>query len=282
MQWLLRHVPGYARWYRFWLFWSEGDRNLPLATVEPDWDAANGSVGAQNDRFRALLTEELVAQCQGRPDLASRIIPAYPPFSKRLLLDDGDWVATLRRPSVRLISDPIRAMTAGGIVTADGVEHQADVVIYATGFEASRFLIPIEVRGRAGIDLHRHWAGDARAYLGMTVPGFPNFFLMYGPNTGLVLTGSMIYFSECEIRYIVGCLRLLLDRGHRTMEPRPDVHDAYNREIDAGTQTVAWGVATVNSWYRNKTGRISQIWPFTLLEFWRRTQAPNPRDYVLG
>jgi 4-hydroxyacetophenone monooxygenase len=80
----------------------------------------------------------------------------------------------------------------------------------------------------------------------------------------------------------VGCLRLLLDRGHRTMEPRPDVHDAYNREIDAGTQTVAWGVATVNSWYRNKTGRISQIWPFTLLEFWRRTQAPNPRDYVLG
>ena len=282
MKWLLRHVPHYARWYRFWLFWTEGDRNLPLATVDPGRAPGSESIGVENDRFREMLAADLVSLCQDRVDLASRIVPTYPPFSKRLLLDAGGWVETLRRPSVRLVSDAITELTPDGIVTADGSMHRVDVVIYATGFEASEFLAPIVVRGREGVDLREQWAGDPRAYLGMTLPAFPNFFLMYGPNTNLVVTGgSTIYFAECEIRYILGCLRLLLDGGHHAMEPRRDVHDAYNREIDAATMAMAWGVTAVNSWYRNGTGRISQCWPFSLLEFWRRTQRPDPGDYEL-
>ena len=113
------------------------------------------------------------------------------------------------------------------------------------------------------------------------MPDFPNLFLMYGPNTNIVVNGSIIYFSECEAQYVVGAIRMLLDKGARALDCRPEVHDAYNERIDAGNLRMAWGVSRVNSWYKNDTGRVAQNWPFSLLEYWQQTKTPDPADYEL-
>jgi 4-hydroxyacetophenone monooxygenase len=165
--------------------------------------------------------------------------------------------------------------------TIDGVLHEADVLIYGTGFTASHFLLPARVVGRDGVELHDRWQGDARAYLGITLPGFPNLFLLYGPNTNIVVNGSITYFSECEVHYVLGCVRALLDEGAKALEPRVDVHDAFNERIDAENLQMAWGVSTVNSWYKNAAGRTAQNWPFSLLEYWQRTRTPDLEDYHL-
>jgi 4-hydroxyacetophenone monooxygenase len=155
------------------------------------------------------------------------------------------------------------------------------VLVHGTGFRASEFMTPMRVAGRDGADLHDRWDGDARAYLGLTVPGFPNFFLMYGPNTNIVINGSITYFSECQAQYIVESMRLLEETGCRAMACRDDVHDAYNEEVDAGNGQRAWGASTVSTWYRNRHGRIAQNWPFDLVRYWRQTRAPRLEDYEL-
>jgi 4-hydroxyacetophenone monooxygenase len=137
----------------------------------------------------------------------------------------------------------------------------------------------MQIIGRGGLDLNEHWNGDAHAYLGMTMPQFPNLFLMYGPNTNIVVNGSIIFFSECQANYILGCLDLLLRRGHRALEVLPEPHDAYNARVDAENARMAWGVGEVSSWYKSKSGRVSQNWPFPLVDYWHATQAPNPDDY---
>jgi 4-hydroxyacetophenone monooxygenase len=116
----------------------------------------------------------------------------------------------------------------------------------------------------------------------VTVPGFPNLFCLYGPNTNIVINGSIVYFSECGVRYILGLLGMALGSGHRTVEARPEVHDEFNAAVDAENCRMAWGVSDVNTWYKNASGRVSQNWPFTLLDYWQRTKAPDPADYVLG
>jgi 4-hydroxyacetophenone monooxygenase len=155
------------------------------------------------------------------------------------------------------------------------------VIIYATGFQASRFLTPMNVTGRGGVDLHERWDGDARAYLGMMVPGFPNLFCLYGPNTNIVVNGSIIFFSECAVNYIMGCLKLLLAEGHAAVDIREDVHAAFNARVDEANQQCVWGVSSVNSWYKNDRGRVSQNWPFPLIDYWRRTRAPDVDELEL-
>src|SRR5436305_15308706 len=129
--------------------------------------------------------------------------------------------------------------------------------------------------------MHERWNGDARAYLGVTVPGFPNLFCLYGPNTNIVINGSIVYFSECGVRYIMGLLRLMLEHGQRAVDVRKDVHDEVNEKVDAENRQMAWGWSDVNSWYKNDLGRVAQNWPFTLLEYWQRTLAPRPDEYEL-
>ncbi len=281
-KWLLRHVPFFSHWHRFWLFWRTGDGMfLPRAKVDRDWAQQDTAVSAGNDELRALLTEAFKLQLADRPDLLPKVIPTYPPASKRILVDNGVWCLALKRPNVNLFTEKIREITERGVVTEDGVEHEIDVIVYATGFQASKFLTPMTIRGRRGVNLHAQWAGNARAYLGITAPSFPNFFFMYGPNTNIVVNGSIIYFSECEAHYIVNAIRLLLERGKRAMDCRKDVHDAYNVRIDAGNLAMAWGVSKVNSWYKSESGRVAQNWPFTLLEYWQQTRSVNPADYEL-
>ena len=281
LQWLYDHVPSYSEWNRFWIFWRMGDASIEAVRVDEDWDRALGSVSGPNELMRVIMTGYLEMEFADRPDLLANVLPSYPPGAKRMLRDNGIWARTLKRDNVSLVTDPITRITPTGVVTGDGVQHAVDVIIYGTGFEASKFLTPMTVTGRDGVDLHEHWNGDARAYLGITVPGFPNLFCLYGPNTNIVINGSIIYFSECGVRYILGCLELLLARDRRALDVRTEVHDAFNVLVDDENRAMAWGASDVNSWYKNDRGRIAQNWPFTLLEYWQRTLEPDPDDYEL-
>jgi 4-hydroxyacetophenone monooxygenase len=237
-------------------------------------------VSPLNDTARQLLTGYIQLAFAGNPELIDQVLPTYPPFAKRIVRDNGVWPQALQRDNVELVTAGVEQITPTGVTTVDGVHHEVDAIVYGTGFTASQFLMPMKVVGRGGVELHEHWDGDARAYLGITVPRFPNLFLLYGPNTNIVINGSITYFSECEVHYVLGCLKLLLSRpGRRALDVRPEVHDAYNRRIDEGNLNMVWGVSTVNTWYKNAKGRVTQNWPFSLLDYWRETREPNLADY---
>lgn len=280
-RWLFEHLPSYTQWFRLWLFWRTHEGLLVAAEDDPQWQGKPASVSALNDMVRMALTGYLTEQFADRPDLLPKVLPDYPPISKRVVRDNGVWPATLMRPNVDLVTDNIAAVTPHGVTTTDGTEHHADVLILGTGFTASDFLMPMSVRGSGGADLHDTWAGDARAYLGITIPGFPNLFCMYGPNTNIVINGSIIFFSECEATYITESIRMLATHAAASMEVRTDVHDAFGERIDAANARMAWGVSSVNSWYKNANGRITQNWPFPLLDYWAATRTPEPDDYHL-
>ena len=279
--WLLKHVPTYAQWYRFWLFWAISDGFLPMVEVDDNWQPGDEVTGEGNRQLRDLLAGSLQHQLKGRPDLIEKTLPNFPPASKRIVVDNGSWPNTLMREHVHLITEPISQVTPRGILTEDGEEHALDVLVYGTGFQASKFLTPVKVVGRGGVDMHEQWGGDARAYLGITMPNFPNFFFLYGPNTNIVVNGSIVYFSECEVQYVLECLKFLLESGQQAIDCRTDVHDAYNERIDAGNLKRAWGVSSVPSWYKSDSGRVAQNWPFTLLEYWQQTKRMDPADYVV-
>ncbi len=280
-KWLLKHVPYYAKWYRFWLWWMLTDGIYEFVKADPGWTARKDSVGAQNDMLREMLTQYTHSQLEGRPELQAAATPNYPPGGKRSVRDNGVWLGALKRPNVETVTDPIAEITPTGLKTKDGKTYDVDVIIYGTGFTASEFLAPMKFKGKGGIDLHEQWAGDARAYLGITVPNFPNLFIMYGPNTNIVVNGSIIFFSECEMRYIQGLIELLLTSNAAAIEVRREVHDAFNVKVDATNQQMAWGAPQVTSWYKNKKGRVSQNWPYPLVDYWNATQAPNPADFEL-
>jgi 4-hydroxyacetophenone monooxygenase len=281
LRWVLRHVPDYARWDRLWWFLRTHEGLLPMAKVDPAWDGGERSVSAANDLIRELFTAYLRAEFPD-DELFDKVLPHYPPIAKRVVRDNGIWARTLHRPGVELYTGGIAEITEHGIRTCEGDERHYDVIVYGTGFQASHFLTPMEVVGRSGSSIHEHWHGTARAYLGITVPDFPNLFLMYGPNTNIVINGSIIYFSECEAHYIVESVRMLLERGAHSMDCRPDVHDRYNEWIDEGNASMAWGASGVNTWYKNAEGKITQNWPYSLLRYWQQTRTPDPDDYALG
>jgi len=281
-KWLIEHMPFYGKWYRFWLFWMLTDGVYEAVKSDPSWDGGPGAVSAANDMMRQMLSAAIGMQTQDRPELLAQLIPEYPIGGKRMLRDDGLWIAALKRPNVELVTSPITQITADGIVTKDGAAREFDVIIYGTGFTASQFLKTYKIKGRGGRELHEVWAGDARAYLGMTTPGFPNFFMIYGPNTNIVVNGSIIFFSECSVHYILGCLKLMAEHGAETLEVRQDIHDAFNIKVDAANAGMAWGAPQVTSWYKNELGRVSQNWPFPLVDYWSATLAPNPADFLIG
>ncbi len=280
LMWLFTHLPHFHNWFRLRLFWRSHEGLLPRLEVDPDWgEPSEVSISASNDELREMLTLYLQAEFGDRPDLLEKVIPRYTMGAKRFVVDNGIWARTLKRDDVALCTDGIDRITASGVVTADGVEHEFDVIIYGTGFQASSFLTPLKVVGRDGVDLHESWDGNARAYLGIVSPGFPNFFYMYGPNTNIVINGSIIYFSECEAHYITQHVRHLIETGAAAMDVHQEVHDRYNVWIDEGNAKMAWGVSGVSSWYKTNGGRVAQNWPYSLLEYWDQTREIDPADY---
>lgn len=277
--WLLNHLPFYGKWYRFWVFYTSGEGLLHAVKRDPKWNNPQ-SLSEDNELVRGLLVEFVEQALEGRADLIEACIPNYPFGAKRGLRDNGTYFKTLKRDNLELVTSPIDHIHEKGIDCEDGRTHEFDVLIYGTGFKASDFFFPIKIRGADGTELREHWRGDPRAYLGITIPGYPNLFVLYGPNTNIVINASIIFFSECEVRYVMGCLSMLLAQGGGAMECRQAVHDAYNEYIDRGNEKMAWGTPGVSTWYKNAAGRVTQNWPFSMLEFWNQTKSPTREDFA--
>ena len=278
-KWLLRHVPYYHSWYRFLLFWAGADRAYPIFLIDPDWHDPDNSTGPLNDGFRRAAIRHIEEQLGGDPELLGKCVPNYPPLGKRPLLDNG-WYRTLVRENVSLVTEGIREVTPRGVATVDGAEQPLDVLVLATGFHAGKFLWPMKIVGRDGVVLHDRWdrGENPRAYLGISMPDFPNLFCMYGPNTNPVV-GSVIFMLECQTNYIMGCLRALIENGHRTLECRRDVHDEYNERLDAALEKMVWRHPRVRSYYNNGAGRVITNVPWKMHDYWAMTRTPNLADY---
>ena len=279
-RWALRTLPHYANWYRFQLFWASGDGLYRSLTVDPGWPYPALSLNADNHAMRERLIAHISAELEGDAELLAKAVPAYPPYGKRMLRDNG-WFRMLKRDNVALITDPIDKIVSEGVVTRRAGLHRADVLVLATGFQADRLTWPMRITGRDGQTLRDRWGDDdPRAYLGITVPGFPNFFLMYGPNTNLAHGGSAIFHSECQTRYTLLALRELIERGAGSLEVLQSAHDAFNERVDAQHAKMVWAHPGVGSWYKNAKGRVFATSPWRLLDYWNFTRTIDCADYV--
>ena len=279
MQWALANVPYLAKWYRYLLFWACGDVLHASLQVDPAWPHADRSLNATNDKMRNDLIAHIKSEVGDRPELLAKVTPNYPPYGKRMLRDNN-WYKMLIRDNVELIDDAIAQIDSKGLVTSDGRHHPADVIVLATGFQASRMLFPMQITGRNGMVLQNVWGeDDPRAHLGITVPNFPNMFIIYGPNTNLSHGGSLFFHAELQVRYIMQALREMIDGGFKAMECRQDAHDAYNREVDDAHGRMVWTHGGMRNWYRNSAGRVVANSPWRLIDYWRLTAQMKPSDF---
>jgi 4-hydroxyacetophenone monooxygenase len=226
-----------------------------------------------------VLIERLTAQYADHPDLLSHAIPNYPPGAKRMLRDNGVWAAALKSEHTTVVTAGIDRFSERGIIDNEGVEHEVDIVVFATGFQPSDYLDEVEVMGRDGVEIHDFWKGDARAYNGIAVPGFPNFFLIYGPNVGGVVAGSLHFMIERAVEYSLKCVHEVLQRSVAAIDVKPAALNRFVDWVDAGNRRMAWGQPYVQSWYQNSHGRVSQVWPYTNAEYWEVTESVSEIDH---
>ncbi|MFC5502523.1 flavin-containing monooxygenase [Lysinimonas soli] len=277
--WLVRKLPHFGQWYRLWVTLLGIPGRLHTVTAEEGWPGVPVTISAVNQRVRDDLIARMTEQYADRPELLSIAIPSYPPGAKRMLRDNGVWAAALKAPTTTVETSPISHLTERGIVTESGIEHEVDIIVYATGFKASDYLDGMEFVGRDGIEIHEYWRGDARAYNGITVPGFPNLFMLYGPNIVGVVSGSLHFMIERSVEYALKAVRELLASGAHALEVTQEALERYLAWVDPQNRRMSWGQPFVHTWYQNAMGRVSQIWPFTNAEFWEVTERVDLADY---
>lgn len=278
-RWMQRAVPLYRAYYRFSIFLPRAIGRLGAVTVDPDYPPTERAVSAANEQMRQVLTDYLMRQVGDDAELAAKVIPDYPPGSKRIVRDDGTWISTLKRDNVELLSERVERIDETGVITSSGRRVECDVIVFGTGFTASDFLTPMRITGSEGRDLHERWGIDACAYMGMTVPQFPNLFCLYGPNTNLVVHGNLVFFMECQSVYLLSAIESLLRTGAASMSLDEDVFAAYRDEVTAASARRAWGWSKTHSWYQNAEGRSTIMWPLPAQRYVAATAAVDPEHY---
>ncbi len=246
-----------------WQIWKFQHDNT--ATMADDPVVASRSQVATSFLSRTVADERL----------RNALTPDYPFRCKRVLLGD-DYYRALQQDNVELVADPIDRITETSVVTAGGKAFEVDTIVLATGFETSRYLSGIDVIGTGGRSLHERWGDDPSAYLGVAVGGFPNFFMLYGPNTNQG-GNSIVYILEAGARLVASAVARLARRGGY-LEVRPDVERRYNERLSVDLERTIW--TKCDSYFRSPTGRIVTQWPHTELEYARRTWRLRPRDWV--
>lgn len=280
VHWLMDHVPGYREWYRARLSWIFNDKVHPTLQVDPEWPEQTASINAANHGHRGFYLRYLRDQLGDREDLIELSTPDYPPFGKRMLLDNG-WYAMLRRDNVELVPRAVREVTRSGLVDTDGNTRDVDIIVLATGFHSDRFLYPMDVRGRSGRSTVEVWGeNDAFAYLGITAPDFPNLFVLTGPNTALGHGGSFISILEYQVRYVSDAIALMAREHLGALEVRHDVTADYNLAVDEAHARMVWTHPAMTNWYRNDDGRVVAVLPWRIIDYWTMTRAVDRADFV--
>lgn len=281
VRWAMDHLPFYGRWYRFLVMWPGADKGLDAARLDPNYPSQDYAVSEINAAARLMFTDWITNQVGDDQDLLAKVLPDYPATGKRTLQDNGSWLKTLRRDNVELVRTPIERITPSAVVTVDGVTHDVDVIIYATGFRHTDVLWPLTVTGRDGVNLRDLWGQRPYAYLGITVPGFPNFFMLYGPGAHLAHGGSLIFNSELQMRYINSCLAHLADNDLHSIEPTAEAAADWHRRTQAEIKKMVWSHPLVkHSYFKNRDGEIHTVSPWRLNEYWTAVREPDWSQFV--
>ena len=275
---LIEKILTYLSWFRFRQFWQIGDAILPTLRIDPSWPYPEQSVNAANDKLRGQLTEYIKSQLGDRPELIEKVLPAYPPYGKRMLLDNG-WYQALCRDDVRLITEPIERVTADGITTSAGHER-VDVIVFASGFDTGRVMWPIQITGRNGVDVRKQLDERLETYQGMALAHCPNLFITPGPNGTPGHGGSGIFFAECQVGYILECLRAMFEHKWTRMEVREEAVRAFVDEVSAELEHYVWSLPGISNWFRGSRDRVTALIPKRLVDLWRESKAPKLDDYI--
>ena len=265
---LYRRVPGAQMAMRAWDY------------VAREWIAYGMARDLRLLRLGERMAEKHREKQIADPALRERVTPRYRLGCKRVI-PSNLWYPALQQPNVELVTDGISEITARGIRTADGTERDFDVIVYATGFEVAEFPPSSRVTGKDGRTLHDVWDEGVRAYKGTTVAGFPNFWMMLGPNT-ILGHSSVVYMAESQMAYVVDALRTLGERGARTLEVRPEAQAAWNDELEKRLEHSVWMNGNCTSWYLDRFGKNVVIWPDFTFAFRRRLRHFDPAAYRVG
>ena len=278
VRYLMQVVPLYRAWLEQRLSWTFNDRVHGTLFRDPEWEHPERAVNEINDAHRRVFTRYVEEQLQDRPELIERVLPEYPPFAKRMLLDNG-WFRTIKKPHVDLIPEHLAKVEGNTLFTSSGETVEADVIILATGFQTTNVLGSYDIVGREGQLLRDHWGEDnASAYLGTLVPGFPNFFILLGPNVGSGHGGSMIRNIENQMHFAGQVVQCAEAQEASTVEVKETAYTDYSRRIDDAHDRLVWTHPGTENWYRNSQGRVVAITPWRNDAFWRMTRSPDEAD----
>ena len=283
-KWAQRHLPFYGRWFRFLMTFPGVAVGMESYRVDPDYQAAVGvAVNPINEERGQLLAAWMRSVLADRPDLIEKSTPNYPALGKRVLQDNGSWLRCLMKPNVDMVRMAIERIVPEGVVTVDGQLHEADIICFATGFLHSDFLASMEVIGRGGVSLREQWGDAATAYLGITVPNFPNLFCMYGPGTNLAAGASLFYHSEFQSHYALDAIHRVLSADARSIEVSPEAHDEYADRYQREISSLVWAHPSIaHSHYKNAQGKVYTLSPWPLDKYWAWTRSLEPADYVIS
>jgi cation diffusion facilitator CzcD-associated flavoprotein CzcO len=261
--------PWLQRALRRTIYWLMESRALGFTNMMP----------GMQQRTEVMAREQLAKQVTD-PVLRAKLTPDYRVGCKRMLISN-DYYPALQLPNVEVVTDGISEIRAHSIVTNDGREHPVDAIVFATGFQAAESVAPFEVRGRDGRDLNEVWREGAEAYLGTTIAGFPNFFMLTGPNTGLG-HNSMVFMIESQIQYVMDALRQMRESKLDTVEVKRTAQDNFNRRLSERLAKTVWATGGCVSWYRTRTGKNTTLWPGFTFEYRYRTRRFDAQNYELA
>lgn len=269
-QWCMRHVPFYERWYRFQTLRHIVDFYTDVLT----------SGSEANKALQAELTEYIKKKVNYDPELVKKMVPPHPPICTRMLVDNN-WCTMMLEKNVTLVSGRAKEIKENVVLGPNGETAPADIIIYATGFQSTKFCTAsMKVIGKGGVALEDDWGSEPTAYLGMTRPNFPNFFMTYGPNTNVSSGGSIIWCAETAGRYIGQCVTAMVRNSLKELSVKPEVHDKYNKMIDEELKWTAWADTSCQSWYKSgATGKVTNNLPMGLEEFWAKTRRVDLDDF---
>ncbi|WP_338889126.1 NAD(P)/FAD-dependent oxidoreductase [Rhodococcus sovatensis] len=282
-RWLLANLPFYNQWFRLRTYWGASDNMYDVVRADPEWMSSHLSISPANDAVMQFCLGHIHDTFSDRPDLAAAMTPDYAPAGKRLVRDPGNFYSSLKKPNVEVITERIERIVPEGIVTADDRTHELDIIVHATGFTLD-YLSPIEILGRDGVALNDVWKGDDPfAYLGGTVPRFPNLFVTSGPNTSPGHGGGHNFTVEAVLHYIFECLQLLVENDGRAIEVTADATDEYNERVAQQLENSVWNTQTgANTYYRNKAGRVTLPSPWRMVDFWTMLRTPDEDAFTVS
>jgi cation diffusion facilitator CzcD-associated flavoprotein CzcO len=261
-----RRIPGVMWTFRKFLFWQHEIR--VLAFLGNRW---------MRNSLETIARDHLKAQIKD-PKLRAALAPSYALGCKRVLFSN-DFYPTLEKPNVELVTDRIVEVRERSVVTQDGTERPVDVLIHGTGFRVTEPMIGIRLVGRGGVEIHDAWRERMSAFLGVTVSGFPNFFILLGPNTGLG-HNSVVLMIEAQVGYVMSCLKLMRRRGQKVMHLRPESQERFVKQIVQRLSRTVWQTGGCRSWYQDrKTGENTTLWPGSVVDYMRRTHSAAAKDY---